>query len=76
MAAVILPESADPTAARVDTAGTFLGAGALAAFVFVPQFTAANIAAFCTYFATFAIFFFTALYLVEVAGSAPGCSPS
>jgi predicted MFS family arabinose efflux permease len=26
----------------------------------------ANIAAFCTYFATFAIFFFTALYLVEV----------
>ena len=51
----------------MDTAGTFLGAGALAAFVFVPQFTAANIAAFCTYFATFAIFFFTALYLVEVA---------
>src|SRR3984893_5231878 len=36
-------------------------------FLRVPQFTTANIAAFCTYFATFAIFFFTALYLVEVA---------
>jgi len=35
----------------------------------VPQFTTANITAFCTYFATFAIFFFTALYLVEVAGA-------
>jgi EmrB/QacA subfamily drug resistance transporter len=113
VAAVILPESADPTAARVDTAGTLLGAGTLAALVFaiidsesagfgdavvivllcasvvlgsafvwrerraehplldlrffrLPQFTTANIAAFCTYFATFAIFFFTALYLVEV----------
>ncbi|MGH3200467.1 MAG: MFS transporter, partial [Streptosporangiaceae bacterium] len=116
MAAVILPESADPAAARVDTGGTLLGAGALAAFVFaiidsesagfgsaevigllcasavlaaafiwrerragyplldlrflrVPQFTTANIAAFCTYFSTFAIFFFTALYLAEVAGA-------
>ena len=115
VAAMILPESADPTAARVDTAGTVLGAGALATFVFaiidaesagfgspvvitllvlsavlfagfgwwerraphplldlrylrVPQFTTANIVAFCTYFATFAIFFFTALYLVEVVG--------
>jgi len=113
VALIILPESADPTAARVDTAGTLLGAGALATFVYaiinaesvgfgapvsiallcasavlgvafilqerraeyplldlrflrVPQFTTANIAAFCTYFATFAIFFFTALYLVEV----------
>jgi EmrB/QacA subfamily drug resistance transporter len=113
IAALILPDSSDPTAARVDTAGTLLGAGALATFVFaiidaesagfgaaaviallcasavlgvafvwrerraanplldlrylrVPQFTTANIAAFCTYFATFAIFFFTALYLVEV----------
>ena len=113
VAGVILPESADPTAARVDTAGTLLGAGTLAAFVFaiidaesagfgtaevivllcvsaallaafvwqerrspnplldlrflrIPQFTTANIVAFCTYFATFAIFFFTALYLVEV----------
>ncbi len=35
----------------------------------VPQFTTANIAAFCTYFSTFAIFFFTALYLVEVVGA-------
>jgi EmrB/QacA subfamily drug resistance transporter len=116
VAAMILPESADPTAGRVDTAGTILGAGALAAFVFaiidsesagfgaadvivllcvsavlmaafawqehrapnplldlrylrVPQFTTANITAFCTYFATFAIFFFTALYLVEVVGA-------
>jgi EmrB/QacA subfamily drug resistance transporter len=116
VAAAILPESADPTAARVDTAGTFLGAGALAAFVFaiidsesagfsdvavivllcvsaallvafvwwerraanplldlrflrMPQFTTPNIVAFCTYFATFAIFFFTALYLVEVVNA-------
>src|SRR6516162_5229252 len=113
VAAVILPESADPTAARVDIAGTFLGAGALAAFVFaiiqsesagfgsavvivllcvsaaalaafvwresraehplldlrflrVPQFSTANIVAFCTYFSTYAIFFFTALYLIIV----------
>ena len=29
-------------------------------------FTVPNIVAFCTYFATFAIFFFTALYLDEV----------
>jgi EmrB/QacA subfamily drug resistance transporter len=116
IAAKILPESADPSAARVDTAGTLLGAGALATLVFaiidaetagfasavvivllcvsivlvaafvwwerrvphplldlrylrVPAFTTGNIAAFCTYFATFAIFFFTALYLVEVAGA-------
>jgi MFS family permease len=116
IAAVVLPESADPSAARVDTAGTLLGAGALATLVFaiidaetagfgsalvivllcvsvvlgaafawwerrvphplldlrylrVPAFTTGNIAAFCTYFATFAIFFFTALYLVEVAGA-------
>jgi len=116
VAAVILPESADPTAARVDTAGTFLGAGTLATFAFavidsesagfrspevivllcasavlavafglrerraenplldlrflrVPQFATANTAAFCTYFSTFAIFFFTALYLVEVVGA-------
>ncbi len=38
-------------------------------FLRIPQFTTANIAAFCTYFATFAIFFFTALYLAEVAGA-------
>jgi EmrB/QacA subfamily drug resistance transporter len=116
VAAVIIPESADPSAARVDTAGTLLGAGALGtlvsgiidaetagfastlviallsvsvvlivAFILwerrvahplldlryfrVPAFTTGNIAAFCTYFATFAIFFFTALYLVEVAGA-------
>jgi EmrB/QacA subfamily drug resistance transporter len=113
VAAVVVPESADPRAARVDTAGTVLGAGALATLVFgiidaetsgfgapVPltlfcvaavlavafvwwehraanplidpkffrlaRFTVPNIVAFCTYFATFAVFFFTALYLVEV----------
>ncbi len=34
----------------------------------VPRFLAANLVAFCAYFATFAVFFFTALYLYEVAG--------
>jgi EmrB/QacA subfamily drug resistance transporter len=115
-AARVLPESADPTAARVDTAGTFLGAGALALLTFaiidaetagfgsplvitllcvaavlgvvfawwelrvphplldlrylrIPQFGIANVVAYCTYFATFAIFFFTALYLNEVANA-------
>jgi EmrB/QacA subfamily drug resistance transporter len=34
----------------------------------LPRFTTANVVAFCSYFATFAIFFFTALYLDEVAG--------
>ncbi len=38
------------------------------AFLRVARFATPNIVAFCTYFATFAIFFFTALYLVEVAG--------
>jgi EmrB/QacA subfamily drug resistance transporter len=112
-AAITVPESSDPTAARVDTLGTIFGAGALAALMFaiidaetssfgateviilfgaaavlaaafvvwerraahplldlrffrLPQFTVPNIVAFCTYLATFAIFFFTALYLVEV----------
>ena len=37
-------------------------------FLRVPQFATANVVAFCSYFATFAIFFFTALYLEEVAG--------
>ena len=32
-------------------------------------FTVPNVVAFCTYFATFAIFFFTALYLVEVVSA-------
>jgi len=115
VAGAVLPESADPDAHRVDTAGTFAGAAALAALVFavingeklgfgsptvvilfavsvaagvvfvwrerraahplldlrylrVPGFSTANVAAFCTYFATFAIFFFTALYLGEVVG--------
>ncbi len=37
-------------------------------FLRVPRFVTANVVAFCGYFATFAIFFFTALYLEEVAG--------
>jgi EmrB/QacA subfamily drug resistance transporter len=37
-------------------------------FLRVPQFATANVVAFCSYFATFAIFFFTALYLNEVSG--------
>jgi EmrB/QacA subfamily drug resistance transporter len=37
-------------------------------FLRVPRFAAANMVAFCAYFATFAVFFFTALYLEEVVG--------
>jgi EmrB/QacA subfamily drug resistance transporter len=37
-------------------------------FLRVPRFATPNVVAFAAYFATFAIFFFTALYLVEVAG--------
>jgi EmrB/QacA subfamily drug resistance transporter len=116
VAAIILPESSDHTAARVDTAGTLIGAGALAAFVFaiidaesvgfsapdvivllclsvvgvaafvwqerraanplldlrylrMPNFSTPLIIALTTYFSTFAIFFFTALYLDEVVGA-------
>jgi len=112
---MVLPESADPQAGRVDMPGTVLGAGALAALIFgiingetvgysapsvlalfavslvagvafvwwerrapfplldlsylrVPRFTTPNVVAYCTYFATFAIFFFTALYLGVIAG--------
>ncbi|HEX7165166.1 MAG TPA: MFS transporter [Trebonia sp.] len=112
-AAITVPESSDPTAARVDTLGTLFGAGALAALMFaiieaessgfgatevvvllcaaavlavafvwwerrvahplldlrffrLPRFTVPIVVAFCAYLATFAIFFFTALYLVEV----------
>jgi EmrB/QacA subfamily drug resistance transporter len=112
---VVLPESSDPDAHRVDIAGTVLGAAALTAFTFaiidaesvgfaspgvlaqlclsavaaaafffwqsraahplldlrflrVPRFLTANVVAFCAYFATFAVFFFTALYLEEVVG--------
>jgi EmrB/QacA subfamily drug resistance transporter len=113
--ALVLPESADPDAHRVDITGVVLGAAALTALTFaiidgesvgfgsagvlillcvsalaaaafawresraahplldlkflrVPRFLAANIVAFCAYFATFAVFFFTALYLQEVVG--------
>ncbi|MBO0837153.1 MAG: MFS transporter, partial [Actinobacteria bacterium] len=38
-------------------------------FLRVPAFLTANVVAFCAYFATFAVFFFTALFLVEVAGN-------
>jgi EmrB/QacA subfamily drug resistance transporter len=112
---LVLPESADPDAHRVDIAGTLLGAAALTALVFAviggesagftapsvlallclsavaavaffwwesraahplldlkflrrPAFLTANVVAFCAYFATFAVFFFTALYLAEVVG--------
>ncbi len=112
---VVLPESADPDARRVDITGTVLGAGALTALVFavidgedsgftapsviallcvsaaaaaaffwwegrtayplldlkylrVPRFLTANVVAYCSYFATFAVFFFTALYLEQVVG--------
>ncbi|MBO0819223.1 MAG: MFS transporter, partial [Nocardiopsaceae bacterium] len=116
VAAIVVPESSDPRAARVDVAGTALGTGALATLVFgiidaetssfgatipvtlfcvaavcavafvwwerraasplldlgffrLPHFTVPNLVAFCSYFATFAIFFFTALYLNEVVGA-------
>jgi EmrB/QacA subfamily drug resistance transporter len=115
IAGVVLPESADPRAGRVDVPGTVLGAGGLAALIFgiingetvgysaasvlalfavslvagaafllwerrapfpllnlsylrVPRFTTPNVVAYCTYFATFAIFFFTALYLGVIVG--------
>jgi EmrB/QacA subfamily drug resistance transporter len=114
-AIVVLPESSDPTAYRVDIRGTVLGAACLtalsfgiidaetagfasptviilfcvsvaagAAFVWqerraphplldlkylrAPRFLTANVVAFCAYFATFAVFFFSALYLAEVVG--------
>jgi EmrB/QacA subfamily drug resistance transporter len=116
VAALVVPESSDPHAARVDTFGTLLGAAALGtlmsaiidaetvgfanpvviillcvsavtavAFLWWERraayplldlrffrnaaFTTPNVVAFCTYFATFAIFFFTALYLVEVVSA-------
>jgi EmrB/QacA subfamily drug resistance transporter len=37
-------------------------------FLRMPRFAVANIVAFSAYFATFAVFFFTALYLEEVVG--------
>lgn len=37
-------------------------------FFRVPRFLTANVVAFCAYFATFAVFFFSALYLNEVVG--------
>ncbi len=114
-AAIVLPESADPRAGRLDIAGTLLAAAALTTLIFAvitgesagfasrlvltlfgvsvvaalafvgwewrvahpllslrllrtARFTTGNVVAFCTYFATFAIFFFTALYLYEIAG--------
>jgi EmrB/QacA subfamily drug resistance transporter len=116
VAAIVVPESADPRAARVDTVGTLLGAGALGALVFAvidaennsygairviallcaagvlavafvlwerraayplldlkffraPGFATPNVVALVSYFATFAIFFFVALYLVVVVSA-------
>ncbi len=113
--AIVLPESSDPQAHRVDITGFCLGAAAISALAFAviiaesagfgsPQvvallcvsvagaiaflwwehraahplldlrflrlrpFLTANVLAFSAYFATFALFFFTALYLVEVVG--------
>ena len=37
-------------------------------YIRVPRFLVANVMAFSAYFATFAVFFFTALYLEEVVG--------
>jgi EmrB/QacA subfamily drug resistance transporter len=115
-AAVILPESVNATRYRLDFAGFFLGAGALATASFAviqgessgygsfkivllfaaslvlaigfvrreqtaenpmldlsffrrPAFAGANVVAFCTYFGTFSIFFFVALYLQDVGTS-------
>jgi EmrB/QacA subfamily drug resistance transporter len=114
-AGVVLPESADPDAHRVDTAGALLGAAALGSFSYAviygenngygsvvaallfaasllaglaflwresraahplldltflrrAAFTTANATAFVAYFGTFALFFFTALYLNVVSG--------
>jgi EmrB/QacA subfamily drug resistance transporter len=114
-ALIVLPESSDPDAHRVDIPGTAFGAAAISAIAFavimaessgfadgiviallsvaavamvgffwwenraphplldlkylrVPQFLTANVLAFSAYFATFAVFFFTALYLDEVVG--------
>jgi EmrB/QacA subfamily drug resistance transporter len=111
--AIVLPESSDPDAHRVDIAGTLFGAAAISAIAFavilaersgfaspvviallavalaaaiafvwwqykaahplldvrylrVPQFFTSNMVAYCAYFATFAVFFFTALFLEEV----------
>ena len=115
VAAMVLPESADPGAGRIDVLGTVLSGGALTALIFgiingesagyaapsvlalfavflaagaafllwerrapfplldlrylrVARFTTPNMVAYCTYFATFAIFFFTALYLGVIVG--------
>jgi EmrB/QacA subfamily drug resistance transporter len=114
-AMIVLPESSDPRAGRVDLLGAVLGIAALGALIdgvvraeglgygnrhvvvllslsalaaigFVLRqrysshplldlagvdrkaFAVANIAAFTTYFATFAVFLFTALYLQQVSG--------
>ena len=116
LAAICLPENADPVRGRrIDISGAILGAVALSSLIFavinaetigfasgeiigllcvslvafaaflvresraahplldlkflrVPRFATPNIVAFCAYFATFAIFFFTALFLEEVTG--------
>src|SRR5258708_6741157 len=115
LAAMVLPESADPDPRPIDIAGALLGAAPLATLIFavinaesagfsspdvlgllcasaasfaaflwresraarplldikflhIPRFATPVVVAFCAYFATFAIFFFTALFLEEVSG--------
>jgi EmrB/QacA subfamily drug resistance transporter len=115
LAAMVLPESADPDPRPLDIAGALLGAATLATLIFavidaesagfsspevlgllcacavsfaaflwresraarplldirflhIPRFATPVVVAFCAYFATFAIFFFTALFLEEVSG--------
>jgi len=115
LAAIVLPENADPDPRPLDIAGAMLGAATLSTLIFavinaestgfsspdvlgllcasavtfaaflwresraarplldirflhVPRFATPVAVAFCAYFATFAIFFFTALFLEEVSG--------
>jgi EmrB/QacA subfamily drug resistance transporter len=115
LAAIVLPENADPDPRPIDIGGAVLGAATLATLIFavinaesagfsspdvlgllcasavtfaaflwwenraprplldlkflhVPRFATPVVVAFCAYFATFAIFFFTALFLEEVSG--------
>jgi len=115
LAAVVLPENADPDPRPIDVGGALFGAAALSTLIFavidaesagfsspevlgllcasavtfagfiwwegrvarplldlrflrIPRFATPVIVAFCAYFATFAIFFFAALFLEEVSG--------
>ena len=66
---VIAPLFAAPAGARPSAGGRAVPRTRCSTCVScAAAFTTANVVAFCTYFATFAIFFFTALYLEEVSG--------